>query len=140
MSNPVTYHGKELRSIKASTTIFFANKNHGVNFSKRRSCSSITGLELITNCGLSELLSKYFNKSIQCVDKHLSEYSSNLKQSGTVQWSVKDLVSMQLAIATGDEEKTETWNSNDFERICKHPPAHHLMKADKKWKDYEKAT
>jgi NAD(P)H dehydrogenase (quinone) len=140
MSNPLIFHGKELRSIQASSTIYDATRNHSTNYVSPNDVAevavrtllaprdhynrfyTITGPELTTNFDIAILLSKYFNKSIQCVDQHLSEYSDNLKRCGMAKWWVKDLVSMQRIIATGFEEKLGAWNLNDFERICGHPP------------------
>ena len=140
MSNPLIHHGKELNSTHASTTVYRASGYFGANYISPNDLAevavhtllapqdhynktyTITGPSVITQMDMCKVLSRFFSKSIPSMEQHLVDYRDTLKDRGTPQWMVNDLVSMQKIRATGIEEKKESWLSVDFERICGHPP------------------
>jgi NAD(P)H dehydrogenase (quinone) len=140
MSNPLIHHGKELNGVQASTTMYSASGNSAANYVSPNDLAevavrtlltphdhynktyTITGPGVVTPLDVSNFLSQFFDKNIQCEDLCFVEYKEELKDSGTPQWLVNDLVSMERIRATRIEEKKESWFSIDFERICGHPP------------------
>jgi NAD(P)H dehydrogenase (quinone) len=140
MSNPLVQHGKELNGIQASTTMYSASGYSAANYVSPNDLADvavrtllaphdhynksyvIAGPELITHLDISKLLSQFFSKTIPYQDLRLVDYKDALKDSGTPQWRLNDLVIMQRIRSTGIEQETNAWHSLDFEKVCGHAP------------------
>jgi nucleoside-diphosphate-sugar epimerase len=139
MSNPFTFHGKELYDTMKPTTFYGASGNHGVNYVSPNDIAEVavrvlldprdhynkeytlTGPEAITDEQVAGLLSKRLEKPVKYVDQPLHNFATQLLLAGDPEWMVSDLAVLEKVKATGNEENC-LFISDDIEKICGHKP------------------
>ena len=141
MSNPTKYYGLKLRNDNnCSTVVYSTSKNRAINFispndvaeatvrvvlSPQDHCNRIytfLGPTSMTSRDIALLMSKFLDRTTQCVDTHLTVLRSILISKGTPSWLVNDRIAMQQVVASGIEENVTSALQNDFEQICGHAP------------------